>query len=118
VRREVWGYAPNEDFEPNELLKEKYQGIRPAPGYPACPDHRQKATIFSILNAQGNAKIQLTESMMMIPAAAVSGYYFAHPQSKYFNVAKIDDEQLEDYSKRMGSNVKETARFIPKNIYH
>ena len=118
VRREVWGYAPNEDFGPNELLKEKYQGIRPAPGYPACPDHRQKATIFSILNAQENAKIQLTESMMMIPAAAVSGYYFSHPQSKYFNVGKIDQEQLDDYSQRMGRETIETEKFIPNNIEH
>ena len=118
VRREVWGYAPNEDFGPNELLKEKYQGIRPAPGYPACPDHRQKATIFSILNAQENAKIQLTESMMMIPAATVSGYYFAHPQSKYFNVGKIDQEQLDDYSQRMGRETIETEKFIPNNIEH
>ncbi|MDY0254343.1 MAG: methionine synthase, partial [Tenuifilaceae bacterium] len=118
VRREVWGYAPNEDFGPNELLKEKYQGIRPAPGYPACPDHRQKATIFSILNAQENAKIQLTESMMMIPAAAVSGYYFAHPQSKYFNVGKIDQEQLDDYSQRMGRETIETEKFISNNIEH
>ncbi|MDX9769273.1 MAG: vitamin B12 dependent-methionine synthase activation domain-containing protein, partial [Tenuifilaceae bacterium] len=118
VRQEVWSYAPNEHFGPNELLKEKYQGIRPAPGYPACPDHRQKATIFSILNAQGNAKIQLTESMMMIPAAAVSGYYFAHPQSKYFDVGKIDQEQLDDYSQRMGRETIETEKFIPNNIEH
>ncbi|NHB68746.1 methionine synthase [Perlabentimonas gracilis] len=118
VRQEVWSYAPNEHFGPNELLKEKYQGIRPAPGYPACPDHRQKATIFSILNAQENAKIQLTESMMMIPAAAVSGYYFAHPQSKYFDVGKIDQEQLDDYSQRMGRETIETEKFIPNNIEH
>jgi len=118
VRQEVWSYAPNEHFGPNELLKEKYQGIRPAPGYPACPDHRQKATIFSILNAQGNAKIQLIESMMMIPAAAVSGYYFAHPQSKYFDVGKIDQEQLDDYSQRMGRETIETEKFIPNNIEH
>ena len=118
VRREIWGYAPNENFGPNELLKEKYQGIRPAPGYPACPDHRQKATIFSILNAQENAKIQLTESMMMIPAATVSGYYFAHPQSKHFNVGKIDQEQLDDYSQRMGRETIETEKFIPNNIEH
>ena len=118
VRKEIWAYAPNEQLQIDEILRSKYTGIRPAPGYPACPDHRQKATIFSILNAQQNASIQLTESMMMMPAAAVSGYYFAHPQSKYFNIGKIDKEQLEDYSKRMGSDVNETTRFIPKNIYH
>ncbi|MDX9845673.1 MAG: methionine synthase [Tenuifilaceae bacterium] len=117
VRREIWGYAPNENFSQEEILRENYQGIRPAPGYPACPDHRQKATILSILNAKGNASIELTESMAMVPAASVSGYYFAHPQSKYFNVGKIDREQLEDYSKRMNSDVNETTRFIPKNIY-
>ncbi len=118
VRQEVWNYAPNEHFGPNELLKEKYQGIRPAPGYPACPDHRQKATIFSILNAEQNASIQLTESMMMVPAASVSGYYFAHPQSKYFNIGKIDQEQLDDYSQRMGRDTIETEKFIPNNIEH
>lgn len=118
VRREIWGYAPNEVFEPNELLKEKYLGIRPAPGYPACPDHRQKATIFSILNAEQNASIQLTESMMMMPAASVSGYYFAHPKSKYFNIGKIDQEQLDDYSQRMGRDTIETEKFIPNNIEH
>lgn len=116
VRKEIWAYAPNEQLQIDEILRSKYTGIRPAPGYPACPDHRQKATIFSILNAQQNASIQLTESMMMMPAAAVSGYYFAHPQSKYFNVGKIDKEQLEDYSKRMNSDIKETERFIPNNI--
>ena len=117
VRREIWGYTPSEQSTLEEMLKENYQGIRPAPGYPACPDHRQKATIFSILNAKENASIELTESMAMVPAAAVSGYYFAHPQSKYFNVGKIDREQLEDYSKRMNSDVNETTRFIPKNSY-
>ncbi len=116
VRREIWGYTPNEQCTLEEMLKENYQGIRPAPGYPACPDHRQKETIFSILKAKENAGIELTESMAMVPTAAVSGYYFAHPQSKYFNVGKIDQEQLEDYSKRMGSNITETVRFIPNNI--
>jgi 5-methyltetrahydrofolate--homocysteine methyltransferase len=116
IRKEIWAYAPNEQLQIDEILRSKYTGIRPAPGYPACPDHRQKETIFSILNAQHNASIQLTESMMMMPAAAVSGYYFAHPQSKYFNIGKIDKEQLEDYSKRMNSDIKETERFIPNNI--
>ncbi len=118
VRREIWGYAPNENLSMDEMLREKYQGIRPAPGYPACPDHRQKATIFSILNAKSNAGIELTESMSMFPAASVSGYYFAHPQSKYFNVGKIDAEQLEDYSERMGRDTIETKKFIPNNIEH
>jgi 5-methyltetrahydrofolate--homocysteine methyltransferase len=116
VRRVIWGYAPKESASINELLKEDYVGIRPAPGYPACPDHRQKATMFNVLQANKNAAMSLTESMMMLPAASVSGYYFSHPQSKYFNVGKIDKEQLNDYSKRMNSDIKETERFIPNNI--
>jgi 5-methyltetrahydrofolate--homocysteine methyltransferase len=116
VRTEIWGYSPNENAPLDELLREKYQGIRPAQGYPACPDHRQKATIFAILNAKHNAEMELTESMAMTPAASVSGYYFANPLSKYFNVGKIDKEQLDDYSTRMGSNGSETEKFIPNNV--
>ena len=116
VRREIWGYAPNEKLTLDELFKVKYEGIRPAPGYPACPDHRQKAAIFAALKADENANLTLTESMMLTPAASVTGYYFAHPQSKYFNVGKIDKVQLNDYSKRMGSSVSETEKFIPNNI--
>ncbi|MFO8022967.1 MAG: vitamin B12 dependent-methionine synthase activation domain-containing protein, partial [Perlabentimonas sp.] len=116
VRREIWGYTPNEQCSIEDVFKEKYQGIRPAPGYPACPDHRQKATIFSLLNAKENADIDLTKNMAMVPPASVSGYYFSHPQSKYFNVGKIDQEQLEDYSQRMGDIVSETKKFIPNNV--
>jgi 5-methyltetrahydrofolate--homocysteine methyltransferase len=118
VRKEIWGYTVEENTTIDDLLKENYIGIRPAPGYPACPDHRQKATMFDILNAKEKALMELTESMMMLPAASVSGYYFSHPQSKYFNVGKIDKEQLDDYSKRMDSNARETERFIPNNILH
>lgn len=116
VRMEFWGYSPDEKSSVDELLKENYVGIRPAPGYPACPDHRQKATMFDVLKAEENARMSLTESMMMLPAASVSGYYFSHPQSKYFNVGKIDSEQLMDYSKRMGSRIEETEKFIPNNL--
>ncbi|HRX68274.1 MAG TPA: methionine synthase [Tenuifilaceae bacterium] len=116
VRCEIWGYAQSENIEVEEFLKENYVGIRPAPGYPSCPDHRQKAEIFRLLDAKNNAGIELTESLMMLPAASVSGYYFSHPESKYFNVGKIDSEQIENYSKRMGSSIEETKRFIPNNI--
>lgn len=116
IRRKIWGYAPNEKLALDELFKAKYQGIRPAPGYPACPDHRQKAAMFAALKADENADLTLTESMMLTPAASVTGYYFAHPQSKYFNVGKIDKEQLIDYTKRMGSSVNETEKFIPNNL--
>ena len=116
VRCKIWGYAPNEKLALDELFKVKYQGIRPAPGYPACPDHRQKATIFKALKADKNANLNLTESLMLTPAASVMGYYFAHPQSKYFNIGKIDEEQLNDYSKRMGSHTSETEKFIPNNL--
>ncbi|MFA5648067.1 MAG: methionine synthase [Bacteroidales bacterium] len=116
VRFEIWGYAPDEKLTLDELFKVKYQGIRPAPGYPACPDHRQKAAIFAALKADENADLKLTESMMLIPAASVTGYYFAHPQSKYFNVGKIDKEQLNSYSERMGGSTSETEKFIPNNL--
>ncbi len=116
VRKEIWAYSPGENASVQDLLKEQYVGIRPAPGYPACPDHRQKATMFNILKAKENAGMTLTGSMMMLPAASVSGYYFSHPRAKYFNVGKIDKEQLADYSKRMMSPVEETEKFIPNNV--
>ncbi len=115
VRKELWGYSNSEKLSLEEVLNEQYDGIRPAPGYPTCPEHRIKETLFTLLNARENAGMELTESFMMVPAASVSGYYFSHPQSKYFNVGKIDKEQLEDYSKRMGSSIEETRRFIPNN---
>lgn len=118
VRKEIWGYEDNYNLSLDDMLKEQYVGIRPAPGYPACPEHRVKETLFSILDAKENAGITLTESMSMVPGASVSGYYFSHPQSKYFNVGKIDRDQLEDYSRRMGSEVKETVKYIPNNIEH
>ncbi|MGH8771929.1 MAG: vitamin B12 dependent-methionine synthase activation domain-containing protein, partial [Burkholderiales bacterium] len=105
VRREFWGYAQGENLSHEDLIGEKYRGIRPAPGYPACPDHTEKGALFELLKARENAGIQLTESYAMLPAAAVSGFYFSHPQSSYFAVGKIDRDQLEDYARRKGWDV-------------
>jgi 5-methyltetrahydrofolate--homocysteine methyltransferase len=100
VRREFWSYAAHETLSNEELIAEKYRGIRPAPGYPACPDHTEKPAIFSLLKAEENAQIILTENYAMLPAAAVSGYYFSHPQSQYFGIGKIASDQVADYAKR------------------
>jgi 5-methyltetrahydrofolate--homocysteine methyltransferase len=100
VRRELWGYAPNEHLDNQALIREQYQGIRPAPGYPACPDHTEKGTLFALLDAPGRAGITLTESFAMLPTSAVSGYYFWHPQAQYFGVGKIEKDQVLDYAAR------------------
>ncbi len=100
VRKEFWGYAKDEHLSNEELIKEKYEGIRPAPGYPACPDHTEKYKLFDLLEATKNTGIQLTESLAMYPAASVCGWYFSHPQSQYFGVGKIGKDQLEDYAQR------------------
>ncbi len=112
VRRELWGYAPDEKLSVEELIKEAYQGIRPAAGYPAQPDHTEKETLFRLLNAEKNAGISLTESFAMSPGASVSGLYFSHPQSLYFGVGKIDVDQVEDYAKRKGMGQAETERWL------
>ncbi len=112
VRREFWGYAADEQLKNEELISESYQGIRPAPGYPACPDHTEKRTLFALLNAEQNAGITLTESCAMYPAAAVSGWYFAHPQSKYFPVGKISKDQVDDYARRKNMSIEETERWL------
>jgi 5-methyltetrahydrofolate--homocysteine methyltransferase len=112
VRREYWGYAPNEDFTNEELIKETYCGIRPAPGYPACPDHTEKGILFDLLNAPENIDLHLTETFAMNPAAAVSGFYFAHPDSRYFTVGKIGRDQVEDYALRKGMTVEEVERWL------
>jgi 5-methyltetrahydrofolate--homocysteine methyltransferase len=96
VRKTLWGYAPDEALSNEELVREKYRGIRPAPGYPACPDHSQKPELFRLLNAGQNAAISLTESFAMMPTSAVSGYYFAHPEAAYFGVARIGRDQVAD----------------------
>jgi len=116
VRREIWGYASDEDLSNAELIKEKYRGIRPAPGYPACPDHSEKRKLFELLDAPGNAGLELTESFAMHPAAAVSGYYFAHPESKYFVVGKLGRDQVEDYAKRKGISLEQAEKFLRPNL--
>ena len=102
VRQEIWGYASDENLDNEQLIKEKYQGIRPAPGYPACPEHSEKETLFDLLDATEKTGITLTESYAMSPAAAVSGWYFSHPEARYFGVGKIDEDQVRDYAKRKG----------------
>ena len=116
VRREYWGYAKNEELTSQELIKEEYQGIRPAPGYPACPDHTEKVTLFNLLKAEENTGIQLTESMAMTPTAAVSGFYFAHPQAKYFGLGRISKDQIEDYAKRKNMPVEDVERWMGPNL--
>ncbi|MEP6574666.1 MAG: methionine synthase, partial [Gemmatimonadota bacterium] len=116
VRREFWGYAPNEALENADLIREKYQGVRPAPGYPACPDHTEKETLFKLLDAERNAGITLTESFAMLPGAAVSGYYFWHPSSSYFGVGKLDRDQVEEYAHRKGMDIGAMERWLSPNL--
>jgi 5-methyltetrahydrofolate--homocysteine methyltransferase len=116
TRTEYWGYASNENLTSEELIKEYYQGIRPAPGYPACPDHTEKHKLFSLLNATENAGIQLTESLAMYPAASVCGWYFSHPQSVYFGVGKITDDQLTNYANRKGMEKEVVAKWLSPNL--
>jgi 5-methyltetrahydrofolate--homocysteine methyltransferase len=112
VRREFWGYAPDENLATDDLILEKYQGIRPAPGYPAQPDHTEKATLFKLLDAENTAGVTLTESFAMWPGSSVSGLYFSHPESFYFGVGKIERDQVEDYAARKGFSVEETERWL------
>jgi 5-methyltetrahydrofolate--homocysteine methyltransferase len=115
VRREIWGYAKDEDLDNAALIAERYRGIRPAPGYPACPDHTEKAALFELLRA-GEVEIQLTESFAMWPASSVSGFYLAHPRSQYFAVGRIGRDQLEDYARRKGTAVGEAERWLAPNL--
>ncbi|MGD9869763.1 MAG: methionine synthase [Thauera sp.] len=112
VRRECWGYAADEALDNAALVAEQYRGIRPAPGYPACPDHTVKGALFELLDARHNADMELTESYAMMPAAAVSGFYFAHPESHYFAIPRIGRDQLEDWARRTGMEVDEAARWL------
>ena len=112
VRREFWGYAPDENLSNEELIGEKYRGIRPAPGYPAQPDHTEKGTLFELLDAEVAIGVKLTESYAMWPGAAVSGLYFSHPDSAYFGVGRIDRDQIEDYAKRKGWTVAEAEKWL------
>lgn len=116
VRREFWGYAADEDLGNDQLIAEKYQGIRPAPGYPACPDHLEKRLLFDLLKAPEAAGVTLTESCAMWPAAAVSGLYFSHPESRYFGVGRIGRDQVEDYAARIGMSVAETETWLAPSL--
>ena len=116
VRKTLWGYAPDEALSNDELVREKYRGIRPAPGYPACPDHSQKPELFRLLNAGQNAGMSLTESFAMLPTAAVSGYYLAHPDAQYFGVARIARDQVEDYARRRGVTIEQAEKWLRPNI--
>ncbi len=112
VRRDLWGYAPDEALQPDELIGEPYRGIRPAPGYPAQPDHTEKATLFRLLDAEARVGVRLTESYAMWPGSSVSGLYLAHPESYYFGVAKVERDQVEDYAARKGMPVAEVERWL------
>jgi 5-methyltetrahydrofolate--homocysteine methyltransferase len=116
VRREFWGYAPNETLDNEELIKETYRGIRPAPGYPACPDHTEKITLFALLNATEHTGIQLTENLAMYPAASVSGWYIGHPDARYFGVGKLTRDQLEDYATRKQMPLHELERWLQHSL--
>jgi len=112
VRKEFWGYSPEEKFNNEELIRESYRGIRPAPGYPACPDHTEKQTIFELLDVTAQTGMRLTENFAMLPAATVSGYYFAHPQSRYFGTGKIGKDQVVEYARRKGMDVKTVEKWL------
>lgn len=116
VRKEIWGYASEEQLSNQELIKENYKGIRPAPGYPACPDHLEKPTIWDVLKVEENIGVKLTESMAMWPASSVSGYYFAHPESKYFGLGKIKPDQVADYAKRRKISIETATKWLAPNI--
>lgn len=116
VRREFWGYAPDEALDNASLIAEQYRGIRPAPGYPACPDHTEKGTLWAILDPEARAGITITDSFAMLPTAAVSGFYFAHPDARYFGVGRIDRDQVEDYARRKGWTVEEAERWLAPNL--
>ncbi|MGE0078679.1 MAG: methionine synthase [Bacteroidales bacterium] len=113
IRKEIWAYSPDEDLPLSQMLSENYSGIRPAPGYPACPDHRGKQFIFDLLNVPSNTGMGLTENYAMTPGASVAGFYFSHPESKYFTVGKVQQDQVRDYARRLGVSVEEVEMFIP-----
>lgn len=116
TRREFWGYAPDEAFDLNFLVKEKYAGIRPAPGYPACPDHTEKQKLFALLDAENETGVALTEALAMVPGSAVAGWYFSHPESRYFGVGKILEDQLKDYAGRKGMSLEEARTWLSANL--
>jgi 5-methyltetrahydrofolate--homocysteine methyltransferase len=118
VRKNLWGYAANEMLSNEELIKERYQGIRPAPGYPACPDHSEKLILFELLNPTENAGIILTEGFAMMPASSVSGFYFSHPEARYFGIGRIGRDQVQDYAKRRSVSVEQAERWLSPNLIY
>ena len=115
VRKEFWAYASYEHLDNAALVKEQYSGIRPAPGYPACPEHTEKGLLWQLLNVEQNTGITITESFAMLPTASVSGIYFSHPDSRYFAVGKINEDQVEDYAKRKGMGLDDARRWLAPN---
>jgi len=116
VRKEFWAYSPDEQLDNVALIQEKYRGIRPAPGYPACPDHTEKDTLFALLEVEDKIGMSLTESFAMNPGASVSGWYFSHPESRYFGVGKIGRDQVEDYAERKGFSVVDAEKWLKPNL--
>ncbi|NDJ54806.1 MAG: methionine synthase, partial [Chloroflexi bacterium] len=116
VRRDFWGYTPDEALDNAALIAEQYRGIRPAPGYPACPDHSEKGVLFDALDVPGRIGITLTESFAMLPAASVSGFYIAHPEAAYFGIGRIDKDQVADYAARKGLTLEEAERWLAPNL--
>lgn len=116
VRTKIWGYSPDEALSNDELIRAKYQGTRPAPGYPACPEHTEKAKIWQLLNVENRIGMKLTDAYAMWPGASVSGWYFSHPESKYFAVAQIQKDQVEDYAKRRGMSMSDVERWLAPNL--
>ena len=112
TRTDYWGYENEEQLTNEQLINEEYSGIRPAPGYPACPDHTEKYKLFELLGGEEVTGIHLTESLAMYPASSVCGWYFAHPQSKYFGVGKIEPDQFEDYARRKGMSIDDATRWL------
>ncbi|MGI8910258.1 MAG: vitamin B12 dependent-methionine synthase activation domain-containing protein, partial [Rubrobacteraceae bacterium] len=116
VRKEFWGYAADEALDSEGLIKEEYRGIRPAPGYPACPEHTEKGTLWDLVDAEENSGISITESYAMSPPSAVSGFYFSHPESRYFGVSEIGRDQVSDYAGRKGMTQSEAERWLAPNL--
>ncbi|MDP6359492.1 MAG: vitamin B12 dependent-methionine synthase activation domain-containing protein, partial [Planctomycetota bacterium] len=112
VRKEFWGYAQEEELANEDLIREKYRGIRPAPGYPACPDHTGKIVLWDLLRVKENTGIELTENCAMFPAASVSGFYFSHPDSRYFGIGLVGRDQVEDYARRKGMQTREVEKWL------